>query len=245
MNIGEKVIQIESRSIVDILRQWWIAGIDLVFPSRCAGCGQYGSVWCEGCHQSLLKITKPICYTCGSSTGKPVRHCQHCGDYPEGLQVRSYARYQGPLLKAILFLKYRPNRDLAFTMAAWLLDICSQARMPPSLVVPVPLGRRRLQSRGYNQAGMIAEALAELLGLEFRENAIRRIRETSSQVGLDHRARYLNVENAFSATADCVNDQRILLVDDLVTTGSTLSACAIALLDAGASKVVGLAVARA
>ncbi len=117
--------------------------------------------------------------------------------------------------------------------------------MRPSLVVPVPLGRRRLRSRGYNQAGMISEALAQLLGIEFREDAIRRTRETSSQVGLDHRARYLNVEHAFSATVDYVKDQRILLVDDLVTTGSTLSACAIALLDAGASKVVGLTVARA
>ncbi len=239
------MIQIESRSIVDFLRQWWIAGIGLVFPSRCVGCSQHGPVWCEGCHQSLLKIIQPFCYTCGSSTGKPARRCHHCGDYPEGLQVRSYARYHGPLLKAILFLKYRPNRDLAFIMASWLFAICSQARMRPSLVVPVPLGRRRLRSRGYNQAGMISEALAQLLGIEFREDAIRRTRETSSQVGLDYRARYLNVEHAFSATVDYVKDQRILLVDDLVTTGSTLSACAIALLDAGASKVVGLTVARA
>jgi predicted amidophosphoribosyltransferase len=150
------VIQIESRNIVVRFRQWWLAGVDLIFPSRCAGCGGVGSVWCENCDNSLRRISKPFCDTCGKPVTKPVRQCNHCIGYPPGLRVRAFARYQGPLMRAILHLKYRPNRELARIMSSWLNNHLSRVRGNLDLIIPVPLGRRRLRSRGYNQAGLLA-----------------------------------------------------------------------------------------
>lgn len=111
--------------------------------------------------------------------------------------------------------------------------------------MPVPLSRNRLKSRGYNQTSLIAEGLGDLLALEIREDALFRTRDTKSQVGLDPIARMQNVRDAFTVKAELVIDHKILLVDDLVTTGATLSACAIVLYGAGARKVYGVAVARA
>jgi ComF family protein len=142
-------------------------------------------------------------------------------------------------------LKYRPNRDLAEIMALWLFDLLTQVRWRPTLILPVPLGKRRLRSRGYNQAGLIAEAFASYLDLEINEDLLFRIRETTSQVGLDPLSREKNVHAAFAVDKEIESNNKVLLVDDLVTTGATLSACARALFHAGAQKVYGISVARA
>jgi ComF family protein len=130
-------------------------------------------------------------------------------------------------------------------MASWLFDLWSQVRWRPTLILPVPLGKKRFRSRGYNQAALIAEGLAGYLNLDIREDMLIRIRETRSQVGLDPLAREQNVHDAFVAKKEFISDSKVLLVDDLVTTGATLSACATALYDAGAQRVFGIAVARA
>lgn len=239
------MIQIESRNIVDVFRQWLLAGVDLIFPSRCAGCDQLAKVWCERCHASLQFITKPFCHTCGKPGSKPSNRCTFCTDYPSNFKVRAFAKYQGPLLRAILQLKYRPNCELAQTMSLWLSDVLSHTKWRVDLIVPIPLGRKRFRSRGYNQASLIAEGLGELQGLEICEHALTRIRETESQVGLDPVARRMNVQDAFRSKEEIIYGKKILLVDDLVTTGATLSACAKSLFDAGAEKVYGIAVARA
>lgn len=130
-------------------------------------------------------------------------------------------------------------------MSSWLFELWSESKWEPSLIVPVPLSRNRLKSRGYNQTSLIAEGLGDLLALEIREDVLFRTRDTKSQVGLDPIARMQNVQDAFTARAELVIDHKILLVDDLVTTGATLSACALALYEAGVQKVHGVAVARA
>jgi ComF family protein len=128
-------------------------------------------------------------------------------------------------------------------MASWLNHHLLKTRV--NLIIPVPLGRKRLRSRGYNQASLLAEGISEFCGHELHLFSLARVRETESQVGLDPIARLRNVQDAFSADKGSVEGKSILLVDDLVTTGATMSACARALFDAHASSVYGIAVARA
>lgn len=161
------------------------------------------------------------------------------------LIARSYARYQGPLVRAVLHLKYRPNRRLARRMAEWLAEICRREAWPLELVLPVPLSRRRQRFRGYNQAGLVASALAELLQVPFSADGVWRVRETRSQVGLDLALRARNVRGAFQADPGVIQGRAVLLVDDLFTTGATLAACAESLWAAGARQVFAVTVGRA
>jgi predicted amidophosphoribosyltransferase len=114
-----------------------------------------------------------------------------------------------------------------------------------NIITAVPLGQARFRQRGYNQAGLLAAALASELGLDFASQALIRCRETASQVGLDRRGRMDNVRLAFGAIPKQVRGLEVLVVDDLVTSGATLSSCAFSLKQAGAQAVYGVTAARA
>lgn len=220
------------------------AGLGLLFPPRCAGCGKMGTQWCSACDASLERISAPVCVQCG----EPIAwqgHCRRCQREPLLLPVRSYALYRQPLIALIMQIKYRNDAGLMKLLGSWLADLLNRSGWTPSLVTAVPLGRKRQRERGYNQAEAIAAALAAEAGLPDAPGALLRVRETRSQVGLNLVERAANVADAFQGQAYIVHDERILLVDDLFTTGATLSACAQALLDAGAASVQALTVARA
>jgi len=153
--------------------------------------------------------------------------------------------YEGPLLRALLHLKYRPSQDLASVFAEWLKEIYERERWHAEMIAAVPLAASRQRQRGYNQAELIALALSKTIELPYDPRALQRTRETPSQVGLDPAERWINVSGAFSASPGIGSGPSVLLVDDLVTTGATLSACATALFLEGASQVNGLTVARA
>jgi ComF family protein len=225
-------------------RRWFEAGLDLVFPPRFAGCGVGGGEWCRECDSSLLRLRPPLCAQCGAELGEAVA-CRTCRERRLSFRVRSYAHYAGPVCRAILHLKYRPSRHLADRMAGWLGGLCAAEGWEPTLIVPVPLAERRLRQRGYNQAGLMASALGLLLALPVEDHALRRVRETPSQVGLDPASRRLNVQGAFRGNPSVLHDQAVLLVDDLYTTGATLAACAEAAHGAGAVSVYAVTVARA
>jgi ComF family protein len=142
-------------------------------------------------------------------------------------------------------MKYQPNRKLASRMGAWLHEISVPVHSRRARIVPVPLGEVRKRERGYNQADLIASEFAEISERLYFGQALRRVRETRSQVGLNLAERQENVFGAFVADPQQVSGKVILLVDDLFTTGATMSACAEALHQAGAGTVVGLSVARA
>ncbi len=148
-------------------------------------------------------------------------------------------------MKALVALKYRPNRRLAAVMAAWLEASFYQAGWEASLVVPVPLSQRRRNRRGYNQAELLADEFARRLHLPLEHRSLQRIRDTRTQVGLVPDERWRNVQGAFRATGSVLAGQVVVLIDDLYTTGATLSACAQALHEAGVERVHGLTVARA
>jgi competence protein ComFC len=160
------------------------------------------------------------------------------------VQVLSYARYQPPLKQAILRLKYSPNRQLAAHMAGWMLELYANSSFTGDMILPVPLGRVRKRERGYNQVELIASSMARDLNIPVQAQSLVRVHETRSQVGLDPEERFENVHEAFSADSKSVQNQNILLLDDLLTSGATLLGCTQALFAAGASRVLCLTVGR-
>ena len=217
--------------------------LDLVFPRHCAGCGRPGEVWCSICENQVYTFPAQACQKCFCALPDKDIYCPDCRSSLDEPLIASYAAYQGPLRRALLSLKYRPDRELANLMAGWLAGRWRASGWMATRVVPVPLAQERQYQRGFNQAELLAQALASQLALPCSPGALRRSRNTSSQVGLNHDERWQNVYGAFEGNPKFVSGQRLLLVDDLYTTGATMRACQRAL--GGAEKVFGLTVARA
>ena len=126
-----------------------------------------------------------------------------------------------------------------------MADFVRSLQWPIEVMIPVPLGKKRLKERGYNQVGLVAGPLAYELALQYQPDALRKTRETRSQVGLNIGQRSENVQGAYQADAKVVRNRSVLIMDDVATTGSTISACTAALLSAGVQDVYILTIARA
>ncbi len=172
--------------------------------------------------------------------------CGLCRLAPPAFDVaRSFGVYEGDLRRLIHLLKYDGMRPLAKALATKMASLVPRLGAV-ELVVPVPLHRSRRWSREFNQAELLARELSRLVGIPCRPGGLRRVRSTSPQAGLSHRQRRENVRGAFAATdAACIKGRRVLLVDDVMTTGATLNACARVLKVAGARYVGSLTLARA
>src|SRR3990172_2822937 len=154
--------------------------LEILFPTRCAGCGSVPAVWCDGCRSRLLPVSSTVCLACrrvfpAGAAG------DRCG--PAAPPAWAVAVYRPPLDRAIKHLKYRPDARLAQALAGSMADVYYRHRLSATCLVPVPLSRRRQRQRGYNQAALLGRALAGLLGLPSLPSAAVRIRETGSQVG--------------------------------------------------------------
>lgn len=231
-------------------RQWVWAGIDLLFPPRCGGCEQAGHRFCNTCQAALTKITTPICQWCGYPLNS-AHICPSCQTSPPTTAnsaltgIRSVAFFDGPLRHALHRLKYRRDVILADALARLLVEAWQALVLPGDVVVPIPLSEQRLRERGYNQAGLLARAFAELTSLQYAPEALSRIRHTESQVNLTAAQRHTNVSGAFQAQARPVAGRAVVLIDDVCTTGATLVAAAEALRVAGAADVWGFTLGRA
>lgn len=142
-------------------------------------------------------------------------------------------------------MKYRHNIGLGESIAAQMSDFVRSLNWPIEIMMPVPLGKKRLKERGYNQVGLVARPLAYRLGLRYEPEAVWKARETRSQVGLTVSERHKNVHDAYKADPRIVTGKSILIMDDVATTGSTISACTEALLSADAGNIFVLTIARA
>jgi len=228
-----------------LYRGMW-QGLDLVFPPRCGGCGNRGARWCADCQQKAPLLRGSLCEKCGQPQSQDGGMCQACkANLPDFKIMRSWAAFDYPVRPALHKLKYRRDQGLGDALAAPVARFLESLNWPVDMVVPVPLGRQRLRERGYNQVSLVARPLALALGLAYKPDALHRARETRSQVGLSALDRRRNVDNAFQADSNNISGRKILVLDDVSTTGSTLSSCADALRKAGAQDVYALTIARA
>jgi ComF family protein len=156
--------------------------------------------------------------------------------------------FEGGVRQSIHRLKYHGRHSLVVTLAQSMADFWRANPMPADLLMPVPLHPVRQRERGYNQSDLLARELGDMIGLPVVTKGFRRVRRTQPQVGLDSADRRENVKGAFvyqSRGEGTLCGQRILVIDDVCTTGLTLEACSIALKSAGASAVWGFTLARA
>ena len=227
----------------NLLSKLTSSALDLLFPLQCLGCQREGNLLCAQCKNGLDKLNPPTCTVCAQPSPRSL--CTWCRRTPLAIDgIRAPYLMQGPVQEAIYSLKYRSVRAIAPELAQLLAQYMTRRRITGELLVPVPLHSRRLRSRGYNQSALLARELGKLTGLAVDERLVSRTRDTPPQVRAASREqRRSNVEDSFRCNAH-VGSIDVILVDDVATTGSTLSACAAALKDAGAGSVWGLTVAR-
>lgn len=191
-----------------------------------------------------MPLTGMVCPTCGSFEPHALV-CNPCKtQHAPYTAIRSWGKYDGPLRRAIHQLKYKNNVALADALAVHLIALFRSTGWEVDLITAVPLGLNRKRQRGYNQSSLLAIPMALALHVPYQSHAIYRARETTSQVGLSAVARRQNVQGAFAAQSVFVQGKRVVIVDDVATTGSTLTACAQALRDAGAAEVYGCTLAK-
>jgi ComF family protein len=211
--------------------------LDLALPAACAGCGVEGEPLCAMCRPALdARLTLPAGTPLGLAEGPP----------EPLLQLDWCAPFAGATRRSLHALKYSGERRLAVPLGAAVAARWRAAGAGGDLFVPVPVHPSRRRERGYDQAELIAAAASDVLGLPWRP-ALARTRATAAQYRLDRRHRASNVHAAFEVRAGpaCgVAGRWVVLVDDVVTTGATLVACAEALLASGATAVSAVTVAR-
>ena len=218
--------------------------LDLLFPPRCVGCRRMGTWLCPSCLARVGRVESPSCERCGRPLPAPGL-CPSCRAGNSALLgVRAPFFFEGAIQEAVHELKYRGRRVLAGPLGELRAAYLGTLPWPPSAIAPVPLHRQRERARGYNQAALLARALSARCGWPLLDGGLVRWRHTRPQVGLDGAARLENVRGAFRWEGPEPPPRRVLLLDDVCTTGATMEACAQALREAGAEEVRGLALAR-
>lgn len=228
--------------------------LDQVFPWSCVGCGAAASsALCPSCRRAICWIDSGCCRQCGLPLSSvPAHYCGRCIlDPPAFARLRAVAYYRAadedrdPLAIAIRGLKYGRRRALASSLSEILAERSPFSAGEHDLVAPVPLHVTRLRERGFNQAALLAREPARRLHVPLDAGLLVRMRDTGAQVGLGEAERRRNVRRAFALRPGRrVAGLRLLIVDDVATSGATADACARALRAAGAVSVDVLAVAR-
>jgi ComF family protein len=218
---------------------------DFFFPPQCVGCGKGGDFLCVDCCRKLPRIVPPFCSRCG----KPQisgSFCPSCWGVKSSIDgIRSPFYFEGTIRKAIHELKYHNLRALADPLAELLYAYLRMNDIDGDIIIPVPLHRSRLRRRGYNQSGLLATRLGKLAGFPVLEDCLVRTKDSKPQArtktGEERRE---NVAGAFVCRDGDLKGRRVLLVDDVCTTGATLEACANTLKKTGVVSVWGITIAR-
>ncbi len=219
--------------------------LDFLFPAHCLGCGREGEFLCASCRNSLPRCLPPLCVKCGRPLTLEQR-CSNCYNWQMEIDgIRSPFRFEGIVRQAIHKFKYNNFKALGLTLSHLLAGYLEARPLPKEVLVPVPLHSHRLRERGYNQSSLLAQELGKLTAIPVVEGSLVRFKDTPSQArSATAESRRSNVAEAFACRDQRLQGERVLLIDDVCTTGATLNSCAIALKRVGATSVWGLTLAR-
>ena len=227
--------------------------VDVALPQLCAACREPVSApgLCATCWSKLSFIAPPFCERLGIpfvyDPGPGILSMEAIADPPAYHRARAAVRFDEISQTLVHGLKYGDRLDLAPTMGNWMANAGRELLTGANAITPVPLHWRRQWMRRFNQAALLSEVIAKACGVPVVHGALRRIKATPQQVGLTQSERATNVQGAFRVAPSekaAVTGRRIVLVDDVLTTGATVDACARALLRAGATQVDVLVFAR-
>jgi ComF family protein len=227
--------------------------LDIALPTLCVSCREPvdGEGVCAECWAKLAFIEPPYCPRLGIpfvyDPGPELLSMEAIANPPAYQRARAAVRYDDVARRLVHALKYHDRTDLAPTMGSWMARAGRELLGEADVLVPVPLHWRRGWSRRYNQAGALAQAIGRQSGVKVATEALRRVRPTEQQIGLSRAQRASNVQGAFKVAADRMADiqgRRVVLVDDVLTSGATSDTCARALLRAKAAQVDVLVFAR-
>ena len=236
---------------------WWRCALDLIFPRSCHSCkrslsGERNPCFCDSCWEKVARLDGPCCPSCGKpfkSTAalshSPTHRCGDCREKPPRFdRAVSTGIYDGVLAEAIQLFKYQGKTHLAGPLGEFLIHGMNRLHGVDRLI-PVPLDRHRLRERQYNQSLLLCDALGRKTGTDVLPDGLERIRPTLPQTGLSPEDRRRNVRRAFSVKNPAwIKGHRVLLIDDVLTTGATVNECARTLKRAGAKSVDVLTLAR-
>jgi ComF family protein len=228
-------------------------GLNVALPPLCPACRTLvnDSGLCAECWSQLAFISAPYCPRLGIpfvyDPGPGILSMQAIADPPAYHRARAAVRYDDVARKLVHAFKYGDRLDLAPTLGRWMARAGGELTAEADALVPVPLHWRRLWQRRFNQSAALAKEISAVAGVPLAHAALKRVKATAQQVGLSRPARAANVQGAFRVPPDArseVKGRRLILVDDVLTSGATLDACARALLRAGAAQVDALVFAR-
>jgi len=235
------------------LRTALSASLDLALPTLCPACREpvKGRGLCPACWSKLSFIARPYCERLGIpfvyDPGPGILSMEAIADPPAYHRARAAVRFDEIARALVHALKYGDRLDLAPMMGRWISHAGREILADADALIPVPLHWRRLWARRFNQSATLARAIAAETGVPVLSNALQRIKPTAQQVGLSRPQRALNVQGAFRVCDEgkgMVAGRRLVLVDDVLTSGATVDGCARALLRAGAANVDVLVFAR-
>src|ERR1700726_163032 len=220
--------------------------LDIALPTLCVACREPvdGEGVCAKCWAKLSFIAPPYCPRLGIpfvyDPGPELLSMEAIAKPPAYQRARAAVRYDEVARTLVHALKYQDRTDLAPAMGRWMARAGRELLEEADVLVPVPLHWKRGWSRRYNQSGALARVIERQTGVKLSSEALRRVRPTQQQVGLSRKERASNVQGAFKVAADrqsLIHGRRVVLIDDVLTSGATVDACARALLRAKAASV--------
>jgi competence protein ComFC len=218
---------------------------DFFFPRACIRCGKVGDFICAQCSKRLPRLNPPLCPRCGKPEVSG-NYCHECWGRPAEIDsIRSVFIFEGLVREAIHSFKYHNLYAMSVPLGAFMADYYMENSMMGDVIVPVPLHNKRIRERGYNQSELLSREISRLVATPVNCRFVERVKDNEPQARTKSaRQRQGNVKGVFGNVSNDVNGKNIVLVDDVCTSGATLSACAMALKGAGARKVIGFTLAR-
>jgi ComF family protein len=233
------------------VRRLFAAAADFMVPPVCLGCqkplGSHDCL-CAACWCQISFIRAPLCDRLGwpmpFDTGGLMVSAQASAEPPDYDRARAVAKFEGLMRPLVHGLKYSDRHDARRLFGTWMAAAGADLLADADLIAPVPLHRWRLLTRRFNQSAIIAGEVAQASGVRLDQRILERVKQTPQQVGMTRDQRRLNMSGAFKIAAGRgaeIEDKRVVLIDDVITTGATINACARALKRAGAARVDVLA----